>query len=203
MAALSEPPSANGRDPVAIDEDLADDPTVREHRHPLVGVGGGDALDGAARAARRTPSAGSALGITSQRSSLIIRTAIGSPLGHLLAEQAALPVAEEHLVEVGVDDHLQVEGVGQRLRGLPGAAELRHVDGVDALAGEPGAHLDRLLPALGRQLGVAVAVDEVERLPDHGRGGLAMADEDQLGGARRGGEAVLAVGAGLGHGGAS
>ena len=37
-----------------------------------------------------------------------------------------------------------------------------------------------------------MAVDELERLPGDRRSGLAVADEDQLGGARRGREAVLA-----------
>ena len=183
IAALSEPPSANGREPVAIDEDLADDPAVGEHRHALVRVGGRDALDGAASASGELVGR---LGVGDHVPALLVDHPDGDRvgLGDLLAEQAALPVAQAHLVQVGVDDHRQVERVGQRLGRLGRAAELRHVDRVDALAGQPGAHLDRLLAALGRELRVAVAVDEVEGLPDHRRSRLAVAHEDQLGGAR-------------------
>ena len=120
-------------------------------------------------------------------------------LGDALAEHAPLPVAQEDLVEVRVDDHRQLEGARQRAGRLRRPTELRDVDRVDAFPGQSGAHLHRLLTPLGRERRIAVAIHELERLPlDRGLG-LAVADEQHLGGAGRREEAVLAERAGFRH----
>ena len=80
------------------------------------------------------------------------------------------------------------------------AAQAGHVDGVDALVGQPLPHPLGLRPSLGRQRRVAVPVDEVV-VPalDHGLG-LAMAHQEDLGRARRSLESVLTELSGRRHG---
>ena len=192
MEALSQPESANGREPGGLGEDLADRAAVGEGRHALVGVRGGD--PGRRRAATRAAktSAGSAFGITSQRSSVIMRTAIGSPSATRWRNMPPSQSPRNTSWRSGSTTIGSSRALASALAVSDGATELRDVDGVDALAGQSGAHLHGLLAPLGRQGGIAVAVDELERLAlDRGLR-LAVADEEQLGGPGRRGEAVLA-----------
>src|SRR5436305_945866 len=88
---------------------------------------------------------------------------------------------------------------GRRLTGL--GQVLLEVRGVVEAPDRPpgGADEQRLLPALRREWGVTLAVDQRERLVGAGRRRLAVPDEQDVGGVRWRGEAGLAVLAG-GHG---
>ena len=79
------------------------------------------------------------------------------------------------------------------------ALQRRHEQPREPLAGEALGDRVGLQLALGRERRVAVAVDEGERLALDGRRGRAVADEDDLGGARRELEGALVVA--LRHGG--
>ena len=107
--ALSEPPSANGREPVAWARIWPIMPPWANAATRWSGWAA--AMRPTARRDPRGEGVGR-LGVRDHVPALLGDHAHGDrvALGHLLAEHAALPVAEEHLVEVGVDDHRQLEG---------------------------------------------------------------------------------------------
>ena len=65
-----------------------------------------------------------------------MRTAYSGRSRHLLPEQAALPLPEAHLAQVGLDHRRQPQPRRQRCRRLGGAPQRRHVDRVDRLVGQ-------------------------------------------------------------------
>ena len=95
---------------------------------------------------------------------------------------------------------VEPEPLGQRRRRLVRALQARHVDRRDPLAArdEPIAHAQRLLVTLVRERRIAVTVHQRERLTLDGGRRLAVAHEEDLAGARRRREAVLAELARLG-----
>ena len=173
--------------------DLADDAAVHDGGDRGVRAGGRDhGVDPGAHAQRERLHR---LGARDHLPALLLdrlqrdRVALGEP--H--AELAAVPVAEEDLDQLGDHDRLEPEPRRQRRRGLRGPLQRRDEEAAERLAGEPLGHERRLHLALGRERGIAVAVEEREPLPRHGRLRGAMADEDDLGRARREDEPALVV----------
>ena len=80
-----------------------------------------------------------------------------------LAEQAALPLAQIYLAQGRLHPQAETEPLGQRLGGLRGPAQGRHVDGIDAHGRQPGADPVSLLPAQRRQGRIAVPAHQRER----------------------------------------
>ena len=110
-------------------------------------------------------------------------------VGDALTEHTALPVAEEHLAQVGLDTGLDAQPLEQRGSGLAGALQGRDVHRGDPLAGrdQPVRDAFGLNEAVGVVQGrVGVPVDEGERVAVDERRRLAVADEQDLAGARRG-----------------
>ena len=123
----------------------------------------------------------------------------GVALGDALTVQLALPLPEVDLAQIGLDLRLDPQPGGERRRRLHRSAQRGDVDGVDGVAGEAVGDPLGLVPALRRQLRVAVAVDERERVARHERLGLAVADDEQLrrpGWSAEAGLAVLLLGDG-------
>src|SRR6185437_8553951 len=103
------------------------------------------------------------------------------------------PLPQVDLTQAGLDPHLQPAPLGQRRRGLSGAAQRRDVDGVDALGAEPRADQLGLHFTLGRQRRVTVAVHEREHLAVPVRLRLSMPHEHKLDPIRRNLEPTLRV----------
>ena len=118
-------------------------------------------------------------------------------LGDALTVELALPLAEVHLAEIGLDARLDAEASGEWRSRLHRAPQRRHVQGVDDMACQPVGEQLRLPLALRRQCRVAVPVDAGERPAGHHRLGLAVADEQQLGRTRRPPKPRLPILAGL------
>ena len=114
-------------------------------------------------------------------------------VGDLLPQDPALPLTEEHLAKVGLDDRLDAQALGERRRGLMRARERRHIDRRDALPGgdQPVGHLFGLDLAVLVERRIGMPAHHRERLTFHHRGRLAVADEEDLARARRGREPVL------------
>ncbi len=115
-------------------------------------------------------------------------------LGGHLPHLAPLPVTEEDLTEVGLDDRGHPETFGQGGCGLLGPGQGGDVDGPDRLGGQPAADQVGLVVAEFGQPGVAVPVDEWEGVPGPVGLGLAMTDQQDLGCARGRFVEVLGVG---------
>src|SRR5205823_12731863 len=66
------------------------------------------------------------------------------PFDDLLAVHTTLPLPQVDLSQVALHGWRDAEPAGERLGRLGSPAQGAHVDGVDVLALESGAHLDRL-----------------------------------------------------------
>ena len=106
----------------------------------------------------------SAPGITSQRCSRHDLVEDGVAVGCLHAQQAALPLAEEHLAQIGLDHRRHPAAGHQGRRRLGGALQGGDVERVEGLAGQPQAHLLGLVPAGLGERRVALPLDEFEGL---------------------------------------
>ena len=108
---------AKGVEPRGLGQDLADGGAVAEDDDAPAGVGGGDALDGASQA---TPEDLAGLGAGDHVPALLghhLRED-GVIVGRLHAQNAALPLTEEHLAQVGLDDRGHAAAGHQRRRRL-------------------------------------------------------------------------------------
>ena len=108
MAALSEPVKAKGREPVAHREDGPDRPAVGEADHAPVRVASGYARDGVADAGRHR---GVGLGAGDHVPSLLLEHLQDDRITfrHALAVDAAVPLAEVHLGQAGLDRRHEAE----------------------------------------------------------------------------------------------
>jgi len=82
--------------PGGLGQQLTDGAAVGEHGHPLVAMGGGDALDGMAQAT------GESSGRFGSRDDipplfLVHAQGHGIPVDHLLAQKSTLPLTHEYL----------------------------------------------------------------------------------------------------------
>lgn len=101
--------------------------------------------------------------------------------GRAFAQHPAFPFAEVHLTQIGFDSSLDGEPSLEWRRGLVGAHEGRHVDGIDTFGRESFGDALGLPLTLGVENGVTVAVAERER-PSRDRGcGLAVPHEQDRG----------------------
>ena len=118
-----------------VGEELADDAAVRHDNDPLVGVGGDDALHPVPHAGRELLRA---LGARDRVPALLLHRLHERrvALDRLDPQQAALPLAEEHLAQVGLHPGLEPEARRQGCRRLGSAAERRDVDRGDRLTRE-------------------------------------------------------------------
>ena len=107
---------------------------VRTEEGHLVGVGGGDPFD-----ATPDPLAQGFVGFGARDdvppAGLEHRQCDRVLIDHPSPELAALPVAEKHLAQVGLDEWLDAEPPGQRLGRLTSAPQCGDVDRGDPLAG--------------------------------------------------------------------
>jgi len=115
----------------------------------------------------------------------------------LHSQQPAFPLPQVHLAQLGFDARRDAETLRERRRRLDRASQGRHVDRGDVLAGESLGKPLGLVHARRVERRVAVPVDEVERPLGVDGLGLAVADEEDLGRARRRRVAMLAVRVGL------
>ena len=186
IEALSAPVKENPVDPVAMFIDLADDTAVHDSDDEFIGMRSGDPFDATLHPVAELMgglAAGNHVPALLDVHELSDRVAVGDPL----AELAALPVAEEHLAEVGLDDRGQPELLDERGSRLNGSLERG-----DVHRGDPFTGVDetlrselRLLDALGGERWVAMAADEVERLTVDMRRRLAVTHQQDLRCARR------------------
>jgi len=104
----------------------------------------------------------------------------------------ALPVAEEHLAQVGLDDRFQAGGLGERRSGLRGALEAGDVDRGQGQPGQASGDQQRLLLAHRVQRRVAVPAHQGLRLTLAQGSGLSVAHQVDVRGACGELEAFLA-----------
>jgi len=144
------------------------------------GVLGRDALDGVAQPAAEDLAR---LGARDQVPALLAHDALeeGVLVGRHLAQQTALPRAEEHLAQVGLDHRLQARALDQGRRGLGSAAQVRHVEAVERLGGQAPRQLLCLVPPDLRERRVALPLDQLEGLTLDGVGRGPVAHEEQFG----------------------
>ena len=155
------------------------------------------------RTARRSRSSNAADGLCSRDDvpPLLIERHLreGVVVGHLLAERSPLPLTEEHLAEIGVDNRFHAEASCERRGGLDGATERAHVERGQRFVRQPLGNEHRLSSTLGRKGGVILAVEQGERVALDEWLGLTVADEDDLRRARRSLVGKLAEHARFGH----
>ena len=113
-------------------------------------------------------------------------------LGKLLAVETALPLSHEHLAQIAFDPRGDTEGARQGSGGLDTSSEGTGVDGVDVLAGQPGADQLRLRSASRGERGVSLPVGQRERRAPGHRTGFAVAHQEHIGRPGRGDELDLA-----------
>jgi hypothetical protein len=162
-----------------VREQLRNDRTVREHDDELVHVPGGDALD-------RSDDA---------RDEHVARLCTGNDIppllrhhldrdrvsfGHVLAEHAAFPLAEQHFAEVRLDHRFDAESGRERCGRLDRALQGRDVDRRDVLAREPLGDPLCLVVTDRVEGRVAMPVHQCELSTDPVRGRRAVAHEQQL-----------------------
>ena len=155
---------AGEREPARARRDvhgLADHAAVDDRHHDLVGMVAGDALDRAPDAARNS-SSGSAPGMTSHRRPRHRAPPIGSSSVTRWRHSPPSHSPRNTSRSSGSTCGSMPEPLGERRRRLMGAPQRRHVDRGDPLAGrgQSVGDLLRLRPPFGRQLGVAVPVDQ-------------------------------------------
>ena len=183
---LSEWTKANGRLPVACRQSWPMTPpwttaTALASGPVAATIRSMPAVSRAERSSQR-----SAPGITSQRSSAKTRWTTGSPRWARIRYSPPLELAEEDLAQLG--DHLRPQAGrgGERRRGFLRASQAGDEDAAKAAPGaEPGGDHLRLRPAGLRERRVGVAVEQREGAAGDRRFGGPVADEDDLGRARR------------------
>ncbi len=127
---------------------LADHAAVDDHDHDLVGMGSGDPLDRALDAAPELV-VGLGAGDDVPATGLEHRDRQRILVDHPAAQLATLPLAEEHLAQIGLDLRFDAEPLGERRRRLLRAPQRRDVDGGDPLAGRDQPVGDAARPARG------------------------------------------------------
>ncbi len=105
---------------------------------------------------------------------------------HHLSVAAAFGDSQVDLSQVPLDPDVQGQPLGERGGGLLGPNQHRGVDGIDRLVGESVGQPFGLPAAARRQRRIAVPVDQLEGLTPSSRDRLAVADENESGGAGRG-----------------
>ncbi len=175
--ALSATENANRRDSVTRWRRWPITPPCATTITRLVGVRGDDALE---RAPHARVEVVVRFGAGDHVPALLAEDLVehGVVVDRLRAEDAAFPLAEEHLAQVGLLDRRDAEARRERRRGLVRALQRRHVDRVDRLVLEPVGEQLGLAHAVRVQLGVAVAVAQRERLARDLGGRLAVAHDE-------------------------
>ena len=184
-----------------LPDHLADHAAVHDRHHQLVGMLAGDAFDPASH------TGGELLvgfGTRDDVPALLGDHPHGDRIAvrETFAELAALPLAEEHLAQLRLDDRLLSERGEERGGGLSRALQRGDVHRGDALTGgdQTRRGLLGLLPPFRRQRRVAVPVDEREVLAVDVRRRLAVTQEQELACARWRLEPWLGKRSGAGHG---
>ncbi len=105
----------------------------------------------------------------------------GVAVCRLLPEEAALPLPQVHLAQIGVDHRLHPGAVDQRGRRLRGTAQIADVHAVEELVPQPRRHQFGLMaPDLGKRR-ITLALDELECLALDRVGRRPVAHEQELG----------------------
>ena len=83
-----------------------------------------------------------------------------------MTELATLPVAEEDLAQIFLDDRIETEPCSQRCSGLVGSGQRRDVDRCDPLArrDQPVGDLHGLRTTVGSQRRIGMPADQRERV---------------------------------------
>ena len=184
MDALSGPTKAKGSEPVACARIFADGRSVAEHDGAAARVCRRDALDGPPQPpAEHLPGLGTGDHVPALLGHDLREDRIA--VGRLHAQQAALPLAEEHLTQIGLDDGRHAAAGDEGRRRLDRALQGGDVQGVEGLLRQPEADLLGLVATGLGERRVALALDELEGLALQRVGRRAVADEPQLGGAGR------------------
>ena len=170
---------------------MRDHAAVRDDHHRLVGMCGHDPLE-------RCPNASveffERLGAGNDVPTLLAEDLHEHRIfrDRAFAEEPALPLAEMHLAQIGLLDGRDAQPRRERRRRLVRPAQCRDVDRIDLLVLQAVGEQLGLAFTDGMQLGIAVAVAEVEGLPGYLRRRLAVANHEHGGRAGRSGETVLA-----------
>lgn len=173
-------------------EGHADGTPVRERRYPPARMSGSNPFDSSA-----DPLGQLFVALSSRH--YVPALALHHLYGHgverddLVTVEPAFPISEPYLAEAWFDERCELELPREGRSGLVGAAQRRHVDGVDLPALQAIGDSFGLCQPVWAELRVAVPVDERERLCGIGGNRLAVPDKDDLSRERRRRETHLSM----------